>query len=176
MKHDPRERHYPRRRRAPSRERGLRGERSPTVESRAHPYRRRRALLSRGELAFYHVLRRAVAGRWTISVKPRLADVVWCPRAQWRTAVGARVAQKHLDFVLYDNDTTEIVLAVELDDRSHARRERRLRDAFLDEVLAGCKVRFLRVRAQAFYSYPELRALLDAAMAHERGPTRWGGT
>jgi hypothetical protein len=89
--------------------------------------------------------------------------------------VGARVAQKHLDFVLYDNDTTEIVLAVELDDRSHARRERRLRDAFLDEVLAGCKVRFLRVRAQAFYSYPELRARLDALLVTERSEAAQGG-
>jgi len=81
------------------------------------PYRGRRALQSRGELAFYRVLVSAVRGRWTISVKPRLADVIWCPASLWRTAAGARVSQKHLDFVLYDPETTAVVLALELDDR-----------------------------------------------------------
>jgi hypothetical protein len=126
------------------------------------PYRGRRALLSRGELAFYRVLVSAVRGRWTISVKPRLADVIWCPPSLWRTAAGARVAQKHLDFVLYDPETTAVVLAIELDDRSHARRERRVRDDFVDEVLAACGVVLLRVRAAAAYDVAALQTRIEA--------------
>jgi very-short-patch-repair endonuclease len=95
-------------------------------------------------------------------VKLRLADVIWCPPSQWKTAHGARVSQKHLDFVLYDRETTEVGLAIELDDRSHARRERRARDAFVDEVLDGCGVVLLRVRAAAAYDVAALQARIEA--------------
>jgi hypothetical protein len=136
------------------------------------PYRRRPALLSRGELAFYRVLVWAVRDRWSISVKPRLADVIWCPPSLWDSPAGARVAQKHLDFVVYDRETTAIVLAIELDDRSHARRERRARDAFVDAVLDGCGVVLLRVRAAAAYDAHVLRTRLEAAIARVRGRCR----
>lgn len=129
------------------------------------PYRRRRAMLSAGELAFYQVLVAAVRGRWTISVKPRLADVIWCPPSLWRAAAGARVSQKHLDFVLYDPETTEVVVAVELDDRSHERRARRERDAFVDEVLRACRVGLLRVRAAASYDTIELEQRIGALLS-----------
>jgi Protein of unknown function (DUF2726) len=134
------------------------------------PYRRRRALLSRGELAFYRALVWAVRERFAINVKPRLADVIWCPPSLWHTPVGARIAQKHVDFVLYDRETTAIILAIELDDRSHARRERKERDAFVNEVLAACGVVLLRVAAAARYDVEALRVELEACIG--RGPRR----
>jgi hypothetical protein len=143
--------------------------------------------LSRGELAFYHALVPAVRDRWTINVKPRLADVIWCPPPLWNTPAGARISQKHLDFVLYDRGTTAVLLAIELDDRSHARRERQARDAFVDEVLAACGVLLLRVQAAARYDSEVLRMLVEARIpqrlrrAPERAQAiaprrRWEGT
>lgn len=136
------------------------------------PYRARRALLSRGELAFYRVLRTAVGTNVGIAVKVRLADVVWCPPRLFRRAAGARVSQKHLDFVLYDLRSTAVVLSVELDDRSHACKERRTRDIFVDEVLARCGIPLLRVRAAAAYSERDLRARLQASLCDAMGPRR----
>lgn len=131
------------------------------------PYRPRRALLSRGELAFYRALVPAVGDRWTTSVKVRLADVIWCPPSERKTAHGARVSQKHIDFVLYDRETTEVVLAIELDDRSHGRPERRERDSFVDEVLAACGVVLIRVRAVATYDVSALQTRIEALLARK---------
>ncbi len=50
------------------------------------------------------------------------------------------------------------MLAVELDDRSHAVEARRRRDAFVDAVLEGCGVRLLRVQAVGRYDVEELWA------------------
>ena len=132
------------------------------------PYRSRRGLLSRGELAFYTVLRDVVAGRFGIGIKPRLADVVWCPPRLFRTGVGARVSQKHLDFVLYDLRSTAVVLAIELDDRTHKRAERRARDGFVDEVLERCYVQLLRVPAARSYDGRRLRALIAERVGGQR--------
>lgn len=139
-----------------------------TRKASSLPYRPRLALLSQGELAFYRVLLLAIRERWTISVKLRLADVILCPPSGWKTAHGARVSQKHLDFVLYDRETTAIMLAIELDDRSHARRERQARDAFVDNVLAACGVVLLRVAAAARYDVEALRMRVEASI--ERRP------
>lgn len=125
------------------------------------PYRSRRGLLTRGELAFYTVLFDVVGRRFGIGIKPRLADVVWCPPRLFRTAVGARVSQKHLDFVLYDLRTTAVVLAIELDDRTHCRADRRRRDSFVDEVLGHCKVGLLRVQAARTYDARALRLRIE---------------
>jgi hypothetical protein len=120
------------------------------------PYRRRRALLSRGERAFYDVLREAVRGRFAIAIKPRLADVILCPRSRWHCAAGARVKPRHVDFLLYDHETTAPVLALELDDASHESAGRRERDAFVDEALLVAGVVLVRVKAAASYDAREL--------------------
>ena len=124
------------------------------------PYERRDALLSRGELAFFRALSQAVAFRHGISMKTRLADVVRCPPELWDTMHGRRLSQKHVDFVVYDRYTAAIVAVVELDDRSHDSKIRRDRDAFVDDVLGGLGVAFIRVRAASNYNVDSLRLRL----------------
>ena len=121
------------------------------------PYQPRQSLLSRGELAFYQVLRRSLRGTFGISIKTRLADIVECPQHLWDTPDGWRVSQKHVDFILYDRTTTRIVAVIELDDRSHDTAQRRRRDRFLNEVLESASVTFYRVRAAARYRVADLR-------------------
>jgi very-short-patch-repair endonuclease len=121
------------------------------------PYQRREALLSRGELAFFRVLSRAVATTHAISLKTRLADVVRCPPELWDTIHGRRLSQKHVDFVVYDRFTAAIIAVVELDDRSHDAKDRRNRDAFVDGVLRSLGVVIVRVRAASRYDVDVLR-------------------
>jgi len=123
-----------------------------------------RRLLSRGELAFFHVLRRAVRGRCAASLKSRLADVIHCPAEQWETPFGRRLAQKHVDLVLYDVQDARILAVIELDDRSHDRPDRKRRDAFLNALLSRAGIPLLRIRAAARYDQAELTRLIDVAV------------
>lgn len=150
------------------------GRKRPAARMVRLPYRSRSALLSRGELAFYRVLLEVVGGRFGISIKPRLADVVWCPPRLFRTGIGGRVSQKHLDFVLYDLGTTAVVLAIELDDRSHDRDGRQARDQFVDEVLKLCGVALMRVRAARGYDGRELQARMQGVLRGHRARGRRG--
>jgi len=72
--------------------------------------------------------------RYVVFVKVRLADL--CRDLDGWTNIAAfnQVSSKHVDFVLCDAQTLRPVLAVELDDRSHLRANRRNRDAFVDRV------------------------------------------
>ena len=98
-------------------------------------YRPRRYLLTRNEAAFFRVLVSLVGGRYQISCKVRLADIVTCSDRDWNRGHGNRIAQKHLDFVLSCPTSSRIVAAIELDDRSHRKPERRERDLFLESPL-----------------------------------------
>ncbi len=122
-------------------------------------YRRAGPLFTPAELRFLAALEKAVAGRARVYGKVRLADVLAVKDSVsgkhfWR-AFNA-IACKHLDYVLCERDTLAVILAIELDDRSHARDERRARDAFVDEALAGAGIPLLRFPVRGRYAQREL--------------------
>lgn len=96
--------------------------------------------------------------------KVRVADVITCSDADWRRGFGGAISQKHLDFVLCEPRTTRIILAVELDDRSHEAPHRQRRDRFLNDTLQAAGIRLLRVKARAQYSAEIIRLLVNAAL------------
>jgi hypothetical protein len=71
------------------------------------------------------------------------------------------------------------LLGVELDDASHARRDRQDRDQFVDQVFEAAGLPLLRVRAAAGYSPQNVadlvrqaiagRAISDKTVAHQAG-------
>lgn len=131
------------------------------------PYRSRETLLSRGEAAFFEPLQRALNGEFLIMSKVRLADLVSCSATEWRGGHGGAISQKHVDFVLCDPKTTRFILAIELDDRTHEREDRKRRDLFMDEVLSTVRIPLLRVRARSHYPLSWLRVLICEAIEQQ---------
>jgi hypothetical protein len=131
----------------------------------ALPYESRGHLLSRGELAFFHVLRGALPPGLMVAPKVRVSDVLKCDAAAWKQGFGGRISQKHVDFVVVDARTTEFVLVIELDDRTHHQRDRRDRDDFIDRAFSAAGVEVLHVRAAASYDVARMRATLAERLA-----------
>ena len=111
----------------------------------------RRFLLTRNEAAFFQVLTTLVGDRYLISCKVRLADIITCSDCDWKRGYANRISQKHVDFVVSSAKTSRIVAAIELDDRSHQRRERRMRDAFVNQLFRNARVHLIRVPARWDY-------------------------
>jgi hypothetical protein len=130
-------------------------------------YVRQMTLFSPAERAFLRALEGAVGANDRIFAKVRLmADVVTpggktASRRWWRAFT--KVSSKHLDYVLVDRRTGAIRLAIELDDKSHRQKQRRMRDAFVNRVCAQAGVPLLRVPAAGRYEREELRARLAQA-------------
>jgi len=114
-------------------------------------YQPRRYLLSKNEAAFFRILTALVGVRYLISCKVRLADIITCGQRDWQRGHGNRIAQKHIDFVVSYADSSRIVTAIELDDRSHERPERRKRDAFVNHLFRQMGVRLVRIPAMWKY-------------------------
>ncbi|GJM23949.1 MAG: hypothetical protein DHS20C16_03640 [Phycisphaerae bacterium] len=124
------------------------------------PYHSRQHLLTKGELAFYRVLKEAVGDQYTIAMKVRLADIITCPADSWHAGYGARISQKHVDFVLVDPDNCGIKAVVELNDKTHRRASRQKRDKFLAEALRVADVPMFVVPASSQYHEPLIRDAL----------------
>ena len=131
--------------------------------SRRRIFQPRRFLLTRNEAAFFRVLAEVVGNRYLISCKVRLADIITCDERDWRRGHANRIAQKHVDFVVTHITSSQIVAAIELDDRSHLRLERRLRDVFMNDLFRQMRVRLIRVPASWTYDLDTVTDLLVRA-------------
>ena len=134
----------------------------PNTRSKFNPYHSRSFLLTRNELAFFHALHAMIESRFCLFTKVRLADIVGCSDAHWDREPGRKIAQKHVDFVLCERASSRIVLVIELDDRSHNRPERKVRDLFINQLFRDADIPLLRHRAQGSYQPSALKEFLSS--------------
>lgn len=123
-------------------------------------YEKKVFLLSKAEYSFYQVLRHVLGDKYTIFPKIRLADIVYIKKGtQNRQAAFNRIQSKHIDFLVCDN-TSKIILAIELDDRWHSNSKAKERDEFKNELLDAVGIRLERVKVQNSYNTDQIREML----------------
>ncbi|MDQ2697055.1 MAG: DUF2726 domain-containing protein [Pseudomonadota bacterium] len=130
-------------------------------------YQRLGPLFTPAELRFLAVLERVVDGRARIYGKVRLADLV-----KVRDGVSGRrfwkafgfVACKHVDYVLCDPRGHEVLCVIELDDKSHRRRDRRERDQALERIMTAAGIPLLRFPVRGRYRADDIRGRLAAVL------------
>lgn len=122
-------------------------------------------LFTPAEWLFYRVLDAAVGTHYLIFPKVRMADLLTPQqtinrRAWWRAFT--KVSSKHVDISLIDRRTGAILAAIELDDRSHARQDRKDRDRFVDRAFAQAGIPLLRIPAARSYDRRQLAERVSA--------------
>ena len=120
------------------------------------PYSKRKFFFSAAERSFYEVLRR-MAPDHTVFAKVRMCDVI--AASEGRKAHSDGIQSKHLDFLICDA-TLAPVVAIELDDSSHAQADRMARDQFVDAALAAAEVPIVRIPAKRSYAMEDVRRLI----------------
>lgn len=139
-----------------------------TAQTLAGAYEAVPALLTPAERSFFGVLQQAVGSDYQIFAKVRLADIVRPvrnpSRSGWQSAFN-RIAGKHVDFVLCDSSRLGVVAVIELDDRTHNRFERGVRDSLVDSALADAHIPVLRVSARQAYSPAQIRERMQSLLS-----------
>ncbi len=119
------------------------------------------SLVTAAERSFFGVLHQALGVEYHICPKVRLADIIrpakQPSRSGWQTAFN-RIASKHVDFAICDPVDLAVLGIVELDDRTHLRFDRSLRDGAVDAALSSAGIPVIRVPARQFYSQPDLKS------------------
>jgi hypothetical protein len=125
------------------------------------PYKTRDDFLTNAELSFYGVLTSTIGSRATICPKVGLRDLFWVATSQNQQAHWNQISQKHVDFLLCNPQTMQPLLAIELDDSSHASPRRQHRDADVDRIFEAAGLPLLRIPTQRSYQTQALSAVLN---------------
>ncbi len=145
----------------------LKGEGKEEEGGKETHYVKRAALLTAAEVAFYKVLLAAVGTRYVVMAQVSLAGILEVDRAKVTgdrkgfQAAFNRISRKTVDFVLCEPGTMRIVAAVELDDRSHERAERKERDGFVEAAMKAAGLPLMRVKAAGSYDLAGVRGMVE---------------
>lgn len=127
------------------------------------PFFRKKFILSRSERQFYKILRALVAPN-PVLVKVRLADLIEADeRHQLHKENFEAIKAKHIDFLVCDAALSPII-AVELDDSSHHRPDRKARDRDVDRIFELAALPILHIPVQRDYSVAEIERELLAKL------------
>jgi ssDNA-binding Zn-finger/Zn-ribbon topoisomerase 1 len=132
--------------------------------TQSFPYQKQPSLFTPAERSFYGVLNQAVGADYHIFAKVRLADLFKVHsglEAKDRLRAFNRISAKHIDFVLCDPSSLDVLAAIELDDKSHAHPKRKSRDEFVNRVFAEAGLPLGRIAAKKAYSLTDVRSLLS---------------
>ncbi len=127
-----------------------------------YPYFVRDDFLSPAEQSFYLVLKSIVSDWALICPKVALGDLFYAKSndpSKYRSFAN-KIDRKHVDFLLCDPKTVRPLLGIELDDKSHQRSDRRVRDEFVERVFTAAKLPLVRIPVRQSYSASELGSLL----------------
>ena len=111
-------------------------------------------MFSAAEKKFYFMLMKSLNYEATVFAKVRLADIIdVAPHMKGPNYLRAfnKISRKHVDYVICNKKTLEIMAAVELDDSSHLRKDRMDRDKFVDKVFAAAGIPLVHIKAQGHY-------------------------
>ena len=108
-------------------------------------YKARPHLITKAEIRYLRQLEAVLPNQYRVFAQVRVADVI-LPRLDkqhndklwWQHF--RKISAKHLDFVIVDAKTFKTIVAIELNDKSHLRADRKKRDEFLISAFKTAKV------------------------------------
>ena len=118
-------------------------------------YRSLPNLFTPTEQKFLSVLESIAGDQLKVFGKVRISDIITPDVDQYEKGSGwhwlfSQISQKHVDFVITDNNL-KLICAVELNDPSHQRQDRRKRDKFVADAFKNANVPLVMINTQHKY-------------------------
>ena len=113
------------------------------IDNIEYKFYRKKYLFTKNEYYFYKQLREIAETKNLIPLtKIRLADFIEVTNKKEYMKYFAKIRSKHIDFLLLNKDTLNIVLAIELDDGSHNDNK----DEFKNKLFEQIKIPLIRCK------------------------------
>ena len=128
-------------------------------------YERKEFLMTGAERAFFALLVSLIGERFWIFPQIHL-DAIFNERVRgqgWRGAF-RHINGKSVDFILCNKSDLRIALAIELDDSSHQRADRMVRDREVERIFEFVKLPYVRVKSFEASDAGLVRARIDEAL------------
>jgi len=117
--------------------------------------KKQKDFLSPAELEFKNYLHRNLPENIEIHCKVRLADILKTETSY------RRIIMMHVDFALFEKNTSKIVLVIELDDKSHGTEKAKERDSIKNSALQENGIPYMRVLNSKKYDPIYIERIID---------------
>lgn len=140
----------------------LRGEKGG---QRKYEYKQKNFFMTKAEHECYDALVIAVGEKYHIFPQVHLPSIIdnKVVGQNWKGAF-RHISQKSVDFVLCDKAYISPKLAIELDDKTHERRDRMDRDEEVERVLKDAKLPLLRLENHGRFNPSELSEKINTLL------------
>jgi len=131
-----------------------------SVQENHAKYLLKDGLLTASEIDFLNVLKQVVGDSYVIHEQVPLSAIVKVRDSNENFTNYSdfnKIRAKSIDFVLSEKDSMKPYLCIELDDLSHMRWDRQMRDAFVNDVMKGVGLKILHVRTSRVYNIEWLK-------------------
>jgi hypothetical protein len=128
------------------------------IKTSKFPYLKKEYLLTKAEKDFYFVLSEILGNDYLIFSKVRMADLLYLPSMSnsHYYHYQNKIQSKHVDFLICDKANIKPLLVIELDDSSHKKVDRILRDTLVDKIFENAKLPILHVKFSYGYNKENL--------------------
>jgi very-short-patch-repair endonuclease len=128
----------------------------------AYNYRRKDFLMSRAEHEFFDILIGIIGNQYYIFPQIHLSTILdnKVVGQSWRGAF-RHIDEKSVDFVICDKAYIKPLLAIELDDRTHERNDRKERDEEVERILNEAGLSLVRFRNNGHFDKEEIKRLVS---------------
>ena len=135
-----------------------------------YKYEKKRFFMTRAEHQCYDALVEAVSKDYYIFPQAHLTSIVdhKIKGQNWRGAF-RHIDEKSVDFVLCDKNYIAPRLAIELDDRTHERMDRKLRDGEVERILKCAGLPLLRLDNHGSFDSIDLAQKIKSVIAGGNG-------
>jgi hypothetical protein len=146
---------------------GVNPKSSNKVADEVFPYALRDDFLSPSELSFYKILRIVMPNEFVIFTKVALKDIFFVTekdRSKQSTYMN-KISKKHVDFLVCNAESMKPICGIELDDTSHERQDRVIRDKFVNQVFKNAQLPLIRYTNKRSYVLSEVEGKLQAIIS-----------
>lgn len=126
-------------------------------------YKRKEFLMSRAEHEFFDILVEIVGNQYYVFPQIHLCDILdnKVVGQNWKSAF-RHINEKSVDFVICDKAYIKPLLAIELDDSTHQRTDRKERDGKVERILSDAGLPLLRFGNHGNFNKEEIKeAILE---------------
>jgi len=130
-----------------------------------YQYKLKSSIMTSSEFDFFKMLMSAVGDRYNVFPQIHL-DAILNNKVYGQSWFGAfrHINEKSVDFLLCDKINAKPLLAIELDDRSHEREDRRGRDQEVERILRDVNLPLLRIKDNKNLTKEELLRILSGIL------------
>ena len=129
------------------------------------PYKKKQSLMTEAERNLFGVLTSTFQDSYLVFPQVNLDKFIYIEGGSEKyQSFYHRINQYSVDFLFCSKQSTAPVLAIELDDSSHAFPRRRERDEKVERFCADAGIPLLRIKNQRSYTPADIKSQVDAVL------------